>query len=102
MEINMNLDLNELRERINETDKEIVDLFVRRMSISADIAEYKRQNSLPVLDASRERELLDKVASLSGDGMENYTRELYITIMKLSRDYQNAVIIGDQSSDKVE
>ena len=102
MEINMNLDLNELRERINETDKEIVDLFVRRMSISADIAEYKRQNSLPVLDSARERELLDKVASLSGDGMENYTRELYITIMKLSRDYQNAVIIGDQSSDNVE
>ena len=54
------MELKELREQINDIDREMLDLFLRRMEVAENVAEYKRQNGLPVLDAERERELLRK------------------------------------------
>ena len=47
------MDLMELREQINEIDSEMLKLFLRRMEVAENVAEYKRQNGLPVLDAER-------------------------------------------------
>ncbi|MBR1453218.1 MAG: chorismate mutase, partial [Lachnospiraceae bacterium] len=51
--------LNEAREKINEIDKQMTKLFVDRMSLCKEIAEYKKANSLPILDASREEALIN-------------------------------------------
>ena len=59
-------DLKELRVEIDKIDEELVKLFVRRMEISEEVAEYKRENDLPILNKSREREVLDLAASRSG------------------------------------
>ena len=64
------MDLKELRKNIDEIDRELVDLFVRRMSISAEVAEYKREVGMPVLDPARERALLERVSNMSGDEFE--------------------------------
>lgn len=87
MEIN---DINDIRKEIDEIDKELVDLYIRRMNCSARVAEYKREHGMPVLDASRERALLNKISELSGSELEEYTRTLYSTILDLSRSYQHA------------
>ena len=76
MEIN---DINDIRKEIDEIDKELVDLYIRRMNCSARVAEYKREHGMPVLDASRERALLNKISELSGSELEGYTRTLYST-----------------------
>ena len=86
----MKLDLNELRKEINEIDSEIVALFKKRMAISASIAEYKKAHGLPILDEAREKALLERVASLSGEELEAYSVELYRTVMELSKSYQKA------------
>ena len=39
------MDLTDLRNQIDEIDKELVSLFVRRMAIAAQVAEYKRVNN---------------------------------------------------------
>ncbi len=83
------MDINELRKNIDDIDRELVELFKKRMSVSAQVAEYKRQNNMRVLDPSRERALLAKVASLSGEDLEDYTKTLYSTILDLSRSYQH-------------
>ena len=83
------MDINELRSQIDSVDKELVELFKKRMNIAADVAEYKRQNGMKVLDAARERALLAKVSDLSGIDFEEYTRILYATILDLSRSYQH-------------
>ena len=83
------MEINELRNQIDEIDAQLVDLFKRRMNVCADVAEYKRQNNMKVLDASRERALLQKVSELSGEEFEDYTRTLYSTILDLSRSYQH-------------
>lgn len=83
------MELNELRNEIDSIDKELVSLFIRRMNCSRDVAEYKKEHNLPVLDASRERALLTKISELSGEEFEEYSRTLYSTILSLSRSYQH-------------
>ena len=83
------LDLNELRQEINETDREIVELFKKRMALASSVAEYKREHGLPVLDAARERSLLEKISQLAGDELGGYARTLYHTMMDVSKAYQH-------------
>ena len=83
------MELNELREQIDRIDRELVALFIERMNCSAEVASYKREHDLPVLDAGRERALLSKISELSGEEFEEYSRTLYSTILALSRSYQH-------------
>ena len=83
------MELKDLREQIDGIDRELVSLFIQRMNVSAEVAEYKRQNNMRVLDPSRERALLQKISELSGEEFEEYTRTLYSTILDLSRSYQH-------------
>ena len=83
--------LEELRLKIDEIDREMTRLFEARMDVSAQIAEYKRENQLPVLDAGREREKLNKIADAVRPEFRSYIQTLYSTIMDLSKNYQNAL-----------
>ncbi len=83
------MDIIELRNEIDKIDENLVDLFVKRMNISAQIADYKKENNLPIYVPAREREKLQNVAKLAGSEMDNYTRVLYSMIFELSRSYQS-------------
>ena len=82
------IELSKLRDRIDEIDSELVRLFTARMNISAQVADYKRANNLPIYVPTRERAVLQKVAETAGPEMENYTRVLYSMLFELSRSYQ--------------
>ena len=86
------MELSELRTQIDEIDSKIVALFSERMNIAANIAEYKRQNDLPVLDSKREQEKLQALAALAPEGMEDYTKALYERIFELSREHQSRLL----------
>lgn len=77
------------REAIDRIDREIVRLFCERMSVAANVAEYKRATGKPVFDAARERALLCKISELAGTEMEEYARTLYATVLSISRAYQH-------------
>ena len=83
------MELTEYRKQIDEIDRQLVDLFVRRMNVAAGVAEYKREHNLPVLDASRERALMTKISELAGEDFEDYACTLYTTLLDLSRSYQH-------------
>ena len=70
------MDIKDIRDRIDNVDEQLVKLFVERMQLSAQIADYKKENNLPIYVPSREREKLQNVAKLAGPGMDNYTRVL--------------------------
>lgn len=82
------MELKELRNQIDTIDDELVRLFVKRMEISARVADYKKERNLPIHVPSREREILQEVANKAGHGMENYSHVLYSMIFELSRSYQ--------------
>jgi chorismate mutase/prephenate dehydratase len=53
-------ELIELRDRINQIDAQILDLFQQRMRVVAGIAAYKRDHGMPVFDPVRERENIER------------------------------------------
>ena len=83
------MELNELRLEIDKIDDELVRLFGARMDIAAQIADYKKENGMPILVPSRERAKLADVAKKAGPDMANYTRVLYSMLFELSRSYQS-------------
>ena len=86
-------ELKDLRNEINEIDTKMRDLFIERMRTVMEIAKYKAENSLPVFDGEREREVIEKNASVLSDEL---LKELYVEFLKsnmsLSRKYQNTII----------
>ena len=63
-------DLSIIREKINNIDNQIVELWKERMETALAVAQYKKENNLPVLDAKRERELLDRISNMAGENLE--------------------------------
>ena len=83
------MDLKEIRTQIDEIDSDLVTLFNKRMALSAQVADYKKANNLPIYVPNREREILQEVATKAGPEMANYSRVLYSMIFELSRSYQS-------------
>ena len=83
------MDLNELRNEINQIDDEILRLFLRRMEVAGQVADYKRENNLPIYQPQREREILKKVADQAGPEQGGYARVLFSMLMELSKSAQN-------------
>ena len=83
------MDLSQLRNEIDAIDSELVRLFGKRMEIAAQVADYKKENGLPIYVPAREREILKDVAEKAGPEMANYTRVLYSLLFELSRSYQS-------------
>ena len=86
------MELKDLRAEIDNIDDEMVRLFGARMEIAAQIADYKKEHGLPILVPAREAEKLLDVAEKAGPEMADYTKELYATLFRLSREYQSAHI----------
>lgn len=83
------MDITELRNKIDNIDTELVKLFTERMNIAAQVADYKKENNLPIYVPARERLILQNVAEKAGPDLANYTRVLYSMLFELSRSYQN-------------
>lgn len=83
------MNLEECRKEIDSIDKELVALFVKRMNVAKDVAEYKRATGKAVYDSERERQLLEKVEENAGEEFGDYARRLYSSILELSRNYQS-------------
>lgn len=83
------MDISQLRNEIDNIDGELVRLFTARMDAAAKIADYKKENNLPIYVPAREREVLQSVAEKAGPDMANYTRVLYSMLFELSRSYQS-------------
>ena len=86
------MDINELRQQIDSIDRQIVDLYCKRMDVARAVGKYKQENNLPVLDSERERNLLNKVAELAGKENEQGIRALYQVLLEQSRRLQEQVI----------
>lgn len=85
-------DIDKIRAEIDEIDKSMTQLFERRMTVSEQVAAYKRENGLPTLNPEREKIVIQKAA----DNLENkdfvpYVTRFYDCLMQLSKDYQRSI-----------
>lgn len=81
-------ELQDLRRDIDAIDRELVELFRRRMDVTARVGAYKRSRGVPVLDQERERQVLQNKGELAGEALRPAVITLYQTIMALSRRQQ--------------
>ncbi|MGN0910641.1 MAG: bifunctional chorismate mutase/prephenate dehydratase [Thermoguttaceae bacterium] len=83
------MDLNEIRDKIDKVDDQIIDLFAQRMELSNEVAQYKRAKGIPVIDMTRERDKRNKIFEKSPKEVRDYLPQLYSVVFELSRSYQN-------------
>lgn len=57
--MNFVMELSDLRNKIDKIDEQILSLFIERMDVCRDVAEFKRVNNLPVMQGNREEQLLE-------------------------------------------
>ena len=88
-------DLKELRKEITEIDNKMAELFVSRMKLVRQVAEYKLKNGLPVLDPGREAEVLKNGAQRVEDSsLRSYYLSFLKNVMAVSRRYQTSMMSG--------
>ena len=85
--------LQAARKVIGEVDRDMARLFMKRMEAVRDIASYKREKGLPILDAAHERVVIERNLSyIDNDEL----RELYVQflrqVMEVSKAYQRRLM----------
>lgn len=92
------IDLQESRKKIDEVDRQMVELFEKRMELAMDIAEYKRSVGKPIYDASREEEKLASLMTLTRNEFnKKAVADLFKQIMSMSRRLQYMLLDNLQS-----
>lgn len=88
----MKTKLDIAREEINRIDLEMIDLFKKRMAAVSNVVSYKMENNLPVLDTSREADLIKKnLEILNTPELEEYYLTFFDGVLKSSKDYQKKI-----------
>lgn len=86
------LNLDQLRAQIDDIDTQITDLFKQRMEISVEVAKYKKENGMAVLNSERELEILRRVSEQIGEPFDDYAKQLFNTIFEVSKACQMEII----------
>ncbi|MDO5553023.1 MAG: prephenate dehydratase domain-containing protein [Planctomycetia bacterium] len=89
------MSLEEIRDRISSLDEQIVNLVVDRMKLATEVAKYKKENGIPVLNRTREREIMTRVTSQAGEDFEEYAKILFSILFDLSKSYQIRLLTGE-------
>ncbi len=88
-------ELEKARQTINEVDKEMAALFVKRMQAAKTVAEYKREHGLQVFDAAREAEVIKRNSGMIEDEtLKSYYVEFLQNNMDVSKTYQHRILEG--------
>ncbi len=96
------MNLSECRKEIDNIDKELVELFERRMNVAIKVAEYKMKNNIPILNTTREAEVIEKnVNRLSNKEYSELTEKFFVNLMELSRSLQAKLINSNEATNGV-
>lgn len=88
-------DIEQARKTINEADKEIAKLFVKRMDAVKDVFEYKKAHGLPIYDEKREQCVIDKnSAYVKDEVIRSYYIDFLKSAMAISKKYQSRLQNG--------
>ena len=80
------MDLLECRKELDGIDRQIVELFEKRMEICGHVAESKLASGKAVYDGERERQKLEAVGAMAhGDFNRTAVEELFSQMMTISR-----------------
>ena len=85
------MELSDIRAKIDAVDDQLLALFLERMDLADQVAAYKNEHHLPILNKQRERAVLAKVTENAGT-RERYAYHLFSTLFELARSRQAELI----------
>ena len=88
------MDLEVIRQQIDQVDQELVGLLEKRMTLVDQVATFKKTSGTPVFDSKREGIIFEKVRNRVED--KQYQEPIVATfsdILKRSRDYQEQKLL---------
>ena len=88
--------LQNAREEISRIDRQMAELFCRRMDCARQVAAYKKEHALPVTDPRREAELLRRNLSYVAEPWQEFYPMFLQNTMAVSRRYQQRLLEGLQ------
>lgn len=87
------MDLNEARAEIRRTDLQMRDLFLHRMEAASHVAEWKRQEKLPVEDPAQEKRVIEALSPAVEDETLRALYERFLHgVMEVSKDWQRHLL----------
>lgn len=86
------MDLTQIRDRIDQLDRQIAALLTERMDITNEVAAYKIEHNLPVYHPDREKQVIEKVSALTKEDYRDALAVIYQCIMDESKKNQEHYI----------
>jgi chorismate mutase/prephenate dehydratase len=86
--------LEDLRDKLKQTDRKIVRLLDERARISVTIGKIKAEQGLDVYDASQEAKIFDYLKKVNGGALpDRYLKKIFREIISVSRALQKPVTV---------
>ncbi len=88
--------LSQLRRQIDELDNSLLELLARRMRVSEEIGQYKKEHNMPILQAQRYDEILkNRIAQAEQMGMDGeFMKTVLVAIHEESVRHQQKIMQG--------
>lgn len=84
--------LESQRDRIDQIDLQLVQLFEERMKIVEEVIEVKIANKMEILDNQRENQVIQKAVNrLNNKELSSETQDFFNELMRISREYQGKI-----------
>ena len=81
--------LEEIRSRIDQIDRKLIELIEERLKIVREVALYKKENNMKIFDRKREEEVVDKnLSNVKNEELKHYIEIILKDIMDSSKEYQ--------------
>ena len=86
--------IDELRNRIDQLDDELLEILARRMKVAEKIGQYKKQNNITILQTGRWEKILEKVFKKGEEhGLDSeFIEKIFTAIHQASIDVQTHVM----------
>lgn len=83
------IEINLLRNEINKIDRKLLELFKQRMEISKKMGKVKKENSIPIFDPEREREIINIYTENEEILNKKYIEKFFQALMDISKEIQS-------------
>lgn len=89
----MSRNLEDIRRDIQKIDDKILESFEARMDLVKEVAAYKAEHGLPVLDQAREHMILDRIEqNTKNKDYAPYAKRFFIELMQYSKELQERML----------
>ena len=81
------MNIEQIKDELSQINSEMLQLFIRRMELVAQLGEQRAAEGKPLFDRKAEEEVLETAVANTPQDMQNYSIEFFRTLMSMGREY---------------